>query len=667
MGNTGASAFERLTTAHDEIIRGFMTRPREDGYARGVAPRSVERETSRGVPAHDGTIRRTIAGANPRVSARQDGGEGAGGPTVASVSFASTPAAGQNGTYKLGDTIRVEVAFSEAVSVTGTPTLELAIGAGAGAARMARYVPGGSDDTLTFAYTVAAGDEDVDGAAVVENGLALGGGTIVANDGARDAVVAHDGVDGRPGHKVDGVRPRIVNVQLPSNQPDDILSAGERLSVTILASESVVLAGAPPTIRLEVGPQTRTVAFEMYIDQANALTFGYAVVAGDFDPDGVRVPANSLALAGGTIRDAAGNDLVLDHPAASDVDDVVHGSTGTPMLSIADATGPENGNALAFTVSLAAPSGYPTSVSYATADGTGAGAATAGADYTAQSGRLTIEKGEREATISVPVLDDTDPEGDESFAVTLSSPENAVTARGRATGTIEEDDIRDVTVSFARAAYDVSEGGTVTVTLDAARGGALTIPLRAEGRGGAEGGDWSVPTSVSFGPAETSKAIAFAATDDVADDDGETVVLRFGPALPEGVLAGSPATATVSILDNDNQTVSIRARDERVDEGRPAVFELTRDGGGGRGRARRQSEREVPPQDLRVPHDRAAIAPRGSRHDVPGGDLRRGDAHRRVLARQHRRRTERGERGRSRWPSRPATTTGSPAPRGRPA
>ena len=51
------------------------------------------------------------------------------GPTVMSVSVVSDP--GADDTYGLGDTIEVQVVFSEAVTVTGVPRIKLRIGGGA--------------------------------------------------------------------------------------------------------------------------------------------------------------------------------------------------------------------------------------------------------------------------------------------------------------------------------------------------------------------------------------------------------------------------------------------------------------------------------------------------------------------------------------------------------
>ena len=92
----------------------------------------------------DPTLTRTITGLRSgttyqiQVQAENDEGKGAWSnsvsgttltaPTVSSVAFTSTPASGQNNTYKLNDVIDVTATFSEAVTVTSTPQIDLTIG-----------------------------------------------------------------------------------------------------------------------------------------------------------------------------------------------------------------------------------------------------------------------------------------------------------------------------------------------------------------------------------------------------------------------------------------------------------------------------------------------------------------------------------------------------------
>ena len=110
---------------------------------------------------------------------------------------------------------------------------------------------------------------------------------------------------------------------------------------------------------------------------------------------------------------------------------------GPPSISVADATVTEAAGAvLAFTVSLSRSSGSNVTVDYATSDGT----ATAGADYTATSGRLTISAGSTSATVDVTVLDDSHDDGGETLTLTLSNASNGTLSDSTATGTIENSD-----------------------------------------------------------------------------------------------------------------------------------------------------------------------------------------------------------------------------------
>lgn len=61
------------------------------------------------------------------------------------------------------------------------------------------------------------------------------------------------------------------------------------------------------------------------------------------------------------------------------------------------------------------------SIAYATQDGS----ATAGSDFTAKSGSVTFEPGQRAARVTLVLTDDTEIEGDESFTVVLADPSGA--------------------------------------------------------------------------------------------------------------------------------------------------------------------------------------------------------------------------------------------------
>ena len=112
-----------------------------------------------------------------------------------------------------------------------------------------------------------------------------------------------------------------------------------------------------------------------------------------------------------------------------------------------------------------------------------------------------------------------------------------------------------VTVSFGSAAYTAAEGGeaaTVTVNLSPAPQRPVSIPLVSVGATGATASDYTAPGSVAFADDETAQTFTVIAVDDDADDDGETVTLAFDTrVLPSGMTVGSPATATVTLTDDD--------------------------------------------------------------------------------------------------------------------
>ena len=110
------------------------------------------------------------------------------------------------------------------------------------------------------------------------------------------------------------------------------------------------------------------------------------------------------------------------------------------------------GASLVFAVTLSRAATGAVTVDYATSDGS----ATAGSDYTATSGTLSFAAGESAKTVSVPVLEDSHNEGDETLTLSLSNASGAWLEDGEATGTIENHDPlpRAFLARFGRAAAE---------------------------------------------------------------------------------------------------------------------------------------------------------------------------------------------------------------------
>ena len=97
---------------------------------------------------------------------------------------------------------------------------------------------------------------------------------------------------------------------------------------------------------------------------------------------------------------------------------------GTLQFSAATYSVNENGGSVTITVTRTGGSNGAVGVSYATSNGT----ATAGSDYTATSGTLSWANGDTaNKTFSVPIIDDSVYEGNETVNLTLSSPTGGAT------------------------------------------------------------------------------------------------------------------------------------------------------------------------------------------------------------------------------------------------
>ena len=108
----------------------------------------------------------------------------------------------------------------------------------------------------------------------------------------------------------DTTSPTVSKVEITSDPGTDRTYAAEdEIQVTVTFSETVEVTGTPQ-LRLEFGGGTRTATYEGGTG-TTALVFAYEVADGESDTDGVGVEADSLS--GGTIRDEARNNAVLDH------------------------------------------------------------------------------------------------------------------------------------------------------------------------------------------------------------------------------------------------------------------------------------------------------------------------------------------------------------------
>ena len=248
-----------------------------------------------------------------------------------------------SGVYRIGDDVQVTVTFSENVTVTGSPRLELAI---ASRNRTAEY-ESTDGSAVVFSYTVAEGHWDDDGIAISANKLTLNGGSI-KDSANNDADLSHNALAAQSGHKVDGVRPRLESSTRyrphflnSTGGNDGAYTTGEELFIIVRFTEGRVRGGGPPGITLNFDGGTRVATWDTFPTQYPEVRFfSYVIQEGDLASDGPTISANAIDLAGGFIKDAAGNDAVLTHAAVAASSSFIVDAVAPTVSSIAITSDP---------------------------------------------------------------------------------------------------------------------------------------------------------------------------------------------------------------------------------------------------------------------------------------------------------------------------------------
>ncbi len=218
---------------------------------------------------------------------------------------------------------------------------------------------------------------------------------------------------------------------------------------------------------------------------------------------------------------------------------------------------------LVFTVLRTGGTNTTMTVDYLTADGT----AEDGSDYTATSGTLSFEPGQKSKTISVPLTNDSSVEGDETFSLSLTNAASGASlgAFTNVTATILDN---DSVFSVAASEVDVSEtAGTVTISVLRAGGlvGPANVNYATTNSTATAGSDYTAASgTLKFAAGETNKTFTVKITNDTAYEGDETFTAGLNTPTGEGAL-GTNAVTTVTIVDNDS-TISFETNAVSVAE-----------------------------------------------------------------------------------------------------
>ncbi len=393
--------------------------------------------------------------------------------------------------------------------------------------------------------------------------------------------------------------PETFRVTLSNPGFGTVLGAQSTSVVTILdndLSNVVQISPVEYSVAENAGPAKVTVVVDRANHPDEIITVNYqtqtnTATSADF---GKAAPASPLVFAGGETEKTITIPIVDDNliegaenflvtltsasavtqngmPASASV-----GTNNTATITIADDDSPaatigfsqdtfnadEGAGGALLTVTRSGGLGVAATINYSTSDGT----ARAGVNYVATSDSITFRPGESSKTIRIPLIDDPTPDPTLTFTVTLTAANGTGFVGGRAQATINIIDNDATTFRFNPATYVVDEGsGSATLTVEALRVGDTNTTISVDfvtGNQTATAGANFVRTSgrLTFGPSVSSRTISVPIIDNGSTDGNTTFVVTLSNPLGDSTSQnpdprlGSPATATVTIIDNDATT-----------------------------------------------------------------------------------------------------------------
>jgi hypothetical protein len=247
-----------------------------------------------------------------------------------------------NGATKFeGSLLIYMVNYSEIVNVTGAPRIQVIIGS---TTRYANYYDGSGTSSISFSYSVAAGELDTNGIVEV-TAVDLNGGTIkdrVGNPISNTFLPW-------PAHTtyVDAVSPTVAGTGFTSSN----YKIADFIEPIVTFSENVTITGSP-ILSINVGGTTKQATY-LSGTGTSTLRFRYIVEEGALDTDGIS-SVSPLILNGGTIKDATGNNAVLTFTSGTNLTARVDGIRPTLSLTTTPTAAPtaiwRPGSTLSFTV-----------------------------------------------------------------------------------------------------------------------------------------------------------------------------------------------------------------------------------------------------------------------------------------------------------------------------
>lgn len=495
------------------------------------------------VPEAAETVEVTVTGtSDPRVSP--------GNPDTASVTIT-------DGDEEQNQEVVVSVAATDASASESPPER----------AEVAVRRVSGSERAVTLEYSVS-------GTATPGEDFENLSGTVTLDEGQDEAPIA---------------------INVPGD--DDVFEGDETVTITLQEAEDVSIESSAATITIEDSPHSVTVSrlsnasesplgigrFRVSLGARNASGEDLRV---EYDVGGTASAGSDYgALSGATIIDIGSESVDIDVTPLDDNEEEQDETVEIELTGTSNSQAPvgnpsraelliteDEGDDDEVTVSISAPdniageesdgsatfrvtrvggSDRAVTVNYSVS-----GSATAGDDYSALSGAVSLAQGESATSISINVTgDDGIFEGDETVTIRLLGTAGQVSvADDTATVTIRDSQHRVSVSAVSNASENPIRDGELTISLGARNesGSSLTINYAVSGSA-TPGTDYRALNGIAVIPTgSNSAAIIITPLDDDQLEEQETVEVTLTGISDTRVAVGSPASSSVSIADDDS-------------------------------------------------------------------------------------------------------------------
>ncbi|MDX2213900.1 MAG: Calx-beta domain-containing protein [Oculatellaceae cyanobacterium bins.114] len=284
----------------------------------------------------------------------------------------------------------------------------------------------------------------------------------------------------------------------------------------------------------------------------------------------IRTIATNRVVNSGDLLEILGTEQGVEHARVDYIEfRPVSNPTPTPgTLAFSSATYSVNENGTPVTTVTVTRTGGSSGAISATVTPTN-GTATAGNDFTSTPIVVNFAEGQTTQTVTIPITNDTDVEGNETVNLSLSNPTGGATLGTQTTATLTIiDNDSPGTLAFSSATYSVNENGTpvttVTVTRTGGSIGAVSATVTPTNGTATAGSDFtSTPIVVNFAEGQTTQTVTIPILNDTQVESNETVNLSLSNPTG-GATLGTQTTATLTIVDNDTPPPPIRIEAESL-------------------------------------------------------------------------------------------------------